>query len=67
MTPSRLLLAIVPATIMCAATIVISGIEQWMAAFGTTGQAKLVLGRIGLALPYALAAGVSQSFSLTLT
>jgi len=52
---------------MCAATIVISGIEQWMAAFGTTGQAKLVLGRIGLALPYALAAGVSQSFSLTLT
>lgn len=60
MTPSRLLLAIVPATIMCAATIVISGIEQWMAAFGTTGQAKLVLGRIGLALPYALAAAAGM-------
>ncbi|NSY99628.1 Ti-type conjugative transfer system protein TraG [Agrobacterium tumefaciens] len=60
MTPSRLLVAIVPAAIMIAMAIVMPGIEQWLAAFGKTAQAKLVLGRIGLALPYAIAAGVGM-------
>ncbi|NLS20099.1 Ti-type conjugative transfer system protein TraG [Rhizobium sp. P40RR-XXII] len=56
MTPSRFLLAIVPAAIMIVATIFIPGIELWLAAFGKTAESKLVLGRIGLALPYTLAA-----------
>ncbi len=58
MTLNKLLLAILPATIMIAATILVPGIEQWLAGFGKTAQAKLMLGRIGLALPYAIAAGI---------
>ena len=60
MTPSRLLLAIVPAAIMIAVTVLMPGVEHWLAAFGKTAQAKLVLGRIGLALPYAMAAGIGM-------
>lgn len=58
MTPSKLLLAIVPGAIMVAATMALPGVEHWLAAFGKTAQARLVLGRIGIALPYAVAAGV---------
>ncbi|WP_418883813.1 Ti-type conjugative transfer system protein TraG [Allorhizobium ampelinum] len=39
-----------------------AGIEHWLAAFGKTGQAKLMLGRIGLALPYATAAAIGTLF-----
>ncbi|KAB2723427.1 Ti-type conjugative transfer system protein TraG [Brucella intermedia] len=58
MKPSKLMLAIVPGAIMVAATMALPGVEHWLAAFGKTAQAKLVLGRIGIALPYAVAAGV---------
>lgn len=62
MTPNKFLLAILPATIMIAATILVPGIEQWLAGFGKTAQAKLMLGRVGLALPYAIAAGAGVMF-----
>ncbi|KAA3448204.1 Ti-type conjugative transfer system protein TraG [Mesorhizobium sp. SARCC-RB16n] len=62
MTPNKLLLAVLPAATMVAAAIVIPGIEHWLAAFGKTPQAKLMLGRIGLALPYLLAAGAGVIF-----
>ncbi|APO69792.1 conjugal transfer coupling protein TraG 1 (plasmid) [Rhizobium gallicum] len=62
MTLNRFLLAILPAAIMIAATIVLPGIEQWLAGFGKTAQAKLMLGRIGLALPYAITAGAGVMF-----
>ncbi len=58
MAVNRIALAVMPAAIMVAAVVAIPGIEQWLAAFGKTAQAKLVLGRIGLALPYAVAAGI---------
>ncbi|WP_273772456.1 Ti-type conjugative transfer system protein TraG [Brucella intermedia] len=58
MTPSKLLLAIVPGAIMVAATMALPGVEHWLAAFGKTAEARLVLGRIGIALPYAVAVGV---------
>ena len=35
-----------------------TGIEQWTASLGTTADAQLILGRIGIALPYAIAAGL---------
>lgn len=35
-----------------------TGTEQWTAKLGTTPDAKLLLGRIGIALPYAIAAGL---------
>ncbi|WP_026622781.1 type IV secretion system protein VirD4 (plasmid) [Ensifer sp. WSM1721] len=65
MTANKVLLAVFPAMAMIAAAIVMPGIEHWMAAFGTTPQAQLLLGRIGLALPYAAAAalGVIALFS----
>ncbi|ATN37838.1 Ti-type conjugative transfer system protein TraG (plasmid) [Rhizobium sp. ACO-34A] len=56
MTVNRLLLATLPAAIMLAAMILSSGMEHRMAALGTSAQAKLMLGRAGLALPYIAAA-----------
>lgn len=58
MAANRIALAVVPVSLMVVAVVTIPGIEQWLAAFGKTAQAKLVLGRIGLALPYAVAAGI---------
>lgn len=58
MTANRLLLAIVPAAIMIAAMVVTSGMEHRLAALGTNAQAKLMLGRAGLALPYVVVAAI---------
>lgn len=58
MTANRLLLAILPAAIMVAAMILTSGIDHRLAALGTTAQAKLMLGRAGLALPYVAATAI---------
>ncbi|BCH19526.1 Ti-type conjugative transfer system protein TraG [Mesorhizobium sp. L-2-11] len=62
MTANRTVLALIPATMMIGVTILIPGIEHWLAAFGKTAQAKLMLGRIGLALPYAMAAAIGVIF-----
>lgn len=62
MTANRLLLTIVPAAFMIAAMLAISGIETWLSGFGTLPQAKLMLGRIGLALPYVAAAMIGVIF-----
>lgn len=43
---------------MIATMLAISGIENWLSGFGTSPPAKLMLGRIGLALPYTAAAAV---------
>ncbi|WP_018240800.1 Ti-type conjugative transfer system protein TraG [Ensifer sp. BR816] len=58
MTAIRFLLAVVPATVMLATALVLPGIEHWLAAFATSPEAKLWLGRIGLALPYCMAAAI---------
>lgn len=58
MTANRLLLAILPAAIMIAAMALMSGFEHRLAALGTSAQAKLMLGRVGLALPYVAAAAI---------
>ncbi|NSZ19623.1 conjugal transfer protein TraG, partial [Agrobacterium vitis] len=58
MTANRLLLAILPAAIMVAAMILMSGMEHRLTALGTTAQAKLMLGRAGLALPYVAATAI---------
>lgn len=47
---------------MIAAMLAMFGIENWLSGFGTSPQAKLMLGRIGLALPYAAAAASSVIF-----
>ncbi len=58
MTANRLLLAILPAAIMLAAMVLSSGMEHRLALLGTSAQAKLMLGRTGLALPYVAAAAI---------
>ncbi len=58
MTATRLLLTILPAAIMIAAMILTSGFEHRLAALGTSAQAKLVLGHVGLALPYIVPAAI---------
>ncbi|TIQ37260.1 MAG: Ti-type conjugative transfer system protein TraG [Mesorhizobium sp.] len=62
MTANRILLALIPATMMVGMTILLPGIEHWLAAFGKTAQARLMLGRIGLALPYVTAAAIGVIF-----
>ena len=58
MTANRLLLLILPAAIMFATMVLTSGMEQRLAALGTNPQAKLMLGRAGIALPYIAAAAI---------
>ncbi|RWE90209.1 MAG: conjugal transfer protein TraG, partial [Mesorhizobium sp.] len=62
MTANRIALALIPATMMVGVTIIMPGIEHWLAAFGKTAQAKLMLGRTGLALPYVTAAAIGVIF-----
>ncbi|MBF2714071.1 Ti-type conjugative transfer system protein TraG [Agrobacterium vitis] len=62
MTASKVFLAVILATTMIAVVVFMPGIEHWLAAFGKTAQAKLMLGRIGLALPYATAAAIGTIF-----
>lgn len=58
MTANRLLLTILPAAIMIAALVLMSGFEHRLAALGTSAPTKLTLGRAGLALPYVGAAAI---------
>lgn len=62
MTPTRIALLVVPTALMLGVLLVLTGIEHWIAGFGSTNQARLMLGRIGIALPYAIAAGVGIMF-----
>ncbi|MGO4441000.1 Ti-type conjugative transfer system protein TraG [Rhizobium sp. RAF56] len=62
MTLRRILFAAIPAVAMLAIALIVPGIERWLSAFGTTDHAKLVLGRIGLALPYALSGACGVVF-----
>lgn len=56
MAATRILLATLPAGLMIACAIGMTGIEQWLASFGHNDGARMALGRVGLALPYATAA-----------
>jgi type IV secretion system protein VirD4 len=58
MTPTRIIMLVAPGTIMLGALLGLTGIEQWTASFGTTPDARVMLGRIGIALPYISAAGI---------
>ncbi|MCF1450442.1 Ti-type conjugative transfer system protein TraG [Agrobacterium vitis] len=58
MTVNRLLLFVLLAAIMLAALVMTSGMEHRLAEFGSSTQAKLMLGRTGLALPYIAVAAI---------
>ena len=62
MSATRIMLALAPAGLMIASAIGMSGIEQWLAGFGQSDNARMTLGRVGLALPYVTAGAVGMIF-----
>ncbi len=58
MAATRLLLATLPAGLMVACAIGMTGVEQWLAGFGQSDSARMMLGRAGLALPYITAGAI---------
>ena len=51
-----------PAVMMLGAVLALQGIETWLASFETSPESYQTLGRIGLAVPYAAAAGIGVIF-----
>lgn len=62
MTPSKLVLLIAAPVLMIGICIGVTGVETWLTGFGTSLQAQQTLGRIGLALPYVIAAVIGVIF-----
>jgi len=62
MTLNKLLLLIAPAGLMIAVCLGLTGSESWLARFGNSPEAQLTLGRIGIALPYVVAAAIGIVF-----
>jgi len=65
MTARKLALFLTPPVLMMGALTSLTGIEQWLSAFGQTEAARLALGRTGIATPYLMAAliGVISLFA----
>ena len=53
---------VAPGALMLLTLLGLTGIEQWTATFGSTADARVMLGRIGIALPYAAAAAIGIIF-----
>jgi type IV secretion system protein VirD4 len=53
---------VAPGVLMLGAQLGLSGIEQWTASFGTTPDARVMFGRVGIALPYLIAAAIGMMF-----
>jgi type IV secretion system protein VirD4 len=51
-----------PILLMGATTVLLRGSEHWLSAFGTTEDARMMLGRGGIALPYIAAAALGVVF-----
>lgn len=51
-----------PGALMLMTLLGLTGVEQWTASFGSTADARVMLGRIGIALPYAAAAAIGIVF-----
>lgn len=62
MTPSKLILLLVPVSMMIAVCIGLKGSETWLAHFGNSAETQQALGRIGIAMPYGVAAGLGIVF-----
>lgn len=62
MTPRKILLFVAPGILMLGTCFLFTGIEHWLAGFGSNTAAQQTLCRIGIALPYILAGGVGIVF-----
>ena len=58
MTANRFLLLTLPMLVMLTVMVMTSGMEHQLAALGASAQAKLMLGRAGLAFPYVAVAAI---------
>ncbi len=58
MTLTRIIMLVAPCLLMLGTLLGLGGIEQWTASFGTTPDARVMFGRIGIALPYVIAAAI---------
>ncbi|MGD9740688.1 MAG: Ti-type conjugative transfer system protein TraG [Bauldia sp.] len=62
MAPTRIAMLVAPGILMLGALLGLSGIEQWTASLGTTPDARVMLGRIGIGLPYIVAGTIGVMF-----
>lgn len=62
MTPTKLALLVAPVIIMTGACLGLTGIEHWLASLARAPDARLMIGRIGIALPYLAAGGTGVVF-----
>src|ERR1700712_4932591 len=62
MKANRVLLSAAPIVLMAGTAISLTGIEHWTASFGKTEAARLMLGRVGIALPYVAAGAIGIIF-----
>ena len=62
MTLSKITMLVAPVLFMLGTVLGLSCIEQWTASFGTTPDARVMFGRIGIALPYVVAAAIGITF-----
>ncbi|MBB6469413.1 type IV secretion system protein VirD4 [Aminobacter lissarensis] len=62
MTPTRIVLLVAPGALMLLTLLGLTGIERWTGSFGSTLDARLMLGRFGIALPYAAATAIGIVF-----
>ncbi len=53
---------VTPGALMLMTLLGLTGIEQWTGSFGSTADARVMLGRIGIALPYVVAAAIGIVF-----
>ena len=54
MTANRILLTFAPVALMMIVFFALTGIAAWLSGFGTTDATRLMLGRVGIALPYVM-------------
>lgn len=62
MTLSRIAMIAAPVVLMTGTCLFLSGIEHWVASLANEADARTLLGRIGIALPYAIAGGIGVVF-----
>ena len=55
---------VAPSLLMLGTLLGLSGIEQWTASFGPTPDSRVMLGRVGIAAPYVIAAAIGIVFLL---
>lgn len=59
---NRIAMIAAPIILMTVACLILSGAENWLAEFANETDARILLGRIGIALPYASAGGIGVVF-----